>query len=617
MTVRIYLLLGLTCSAMPCFAQPNASGPLSGSVSLGVRSVDVSGTPAKFREDVNLDDGVRLLNADFSYIPANGSDQAIDRMELQANNLGGDPFESVHFGARKYGVYNLKLDHRRSEYYYEDTILPVALASVSGSTGGDFHRFDFVRVRDSAALDIHISPATQLMLGLQHQTRSGDSTTTLDIARDEFEFERPLDESLNTLNIGLRHAFENVTIIFDEQLGQFENASELFLPGASAGQNVTDLAELQFFRLDQSYDYDSRGHTLTVLADPSSRLNIKTSVHREDIELDMRAREESLGTDFSGAPLVTATSGPARVQRELGHASVDVAYSLGERVRLIGGVRSSSLDQDGGIVFGLDQGTGQTQIDTDGYEIGVEFAIRSNVIVATGWSTESRDAWFGHSLGASVASENRSTDRDGYFARLLYRADSGLEVTVSLEDNSIDQPFTLATPSASQRYKFRLRQRWSNGIAFVGSHRRTDVENDTSGWLADTEQTDLSISYSKAGLSVSAGLGAVDVAREISQLVTAGTRQDLFSIAYQADSTFGNVSASWSLNDRYTVGGDIRTYQNRGSYSLDRDDLRAFLRVALTDRYELQVNYRNLDYTEDQFDAYDASIVELALGLKL
>ena len=55
------------------------------------------------------------------------------------------PVRDIHFGVRKYGAYHLRLDRRRSEYFYDDTILPATLASFSGSTGGDFHRFDFER----------------------------------------------------------------------------------------------------------------------------------------------------------------------------------------------------------------------------------------------------------------------------------------------------------------------------------------------------------------------------------------------------------------------------------------------------------------------------------------
>ena len=172
------LALAFALTIAPAVAQQApVSAPstpaLTGSTSLGVRSVDLTGTEAKYREDVNLDDGVRLFGVHLSYVPRVG-EAPVDRIDLDADNLGGDPFESIHLGVRKYGAYNLKLDRRRSAYFYDDTILPAALASVSGSTGGDFHTFDFERIRSTAALDIDVTPATKCRSG--SSARRGPAT---------------------------------------------------------------------------------------------------------------------------------------------------------------------------------------------------------------------------------------------------------------------------------------------------------------------------------------------------------------------------------------------------------------------------------------------------------
>jgi hypothetical protein len=605
----------VACIAAPCLAQEAENSPFSGSVSLGARSVEVGGAETKFKEDVNLDDGVRLFDVTISYLPEGDEDTTIDRLEFDARNLGGDPFESVHFGVRKFGAYSLKLDHRRSQYFYEDTILPPALASVTGSTGGDFHHFDFERIRDTAALDIDLSPATQLSIGLEHQSRAGASTTTLDFERDEFELDRPLDESLDALTVGIRHAWTNVTLIVEEQVRSFENSSELFLPGASAGQNVSDPAELQFFMLDQSYDYDSRDHSLRLLADPTPRLNLQAGWRRDDLDLTMRASERSLGTNFAGVPASSDVSGPADVGRDIEIGTLDFGWTIGERARLVGGTRSSTLEQSGTLLFGADEGAGAWDIDTDGFELGVEVAVLPNLVATAGWSTETRETTYSHALNAAAVSEFSSTDRDGYFARLLFNTGQGFEVTASIEDQSIDDPFTLATASGSRRYGLRLRRRWDNGISVSGNHKRTDVENDLSAWSADTEQTDLRISYRRDRLDLSGGYGRVDVTRAVDRLVTAGTRQDLFAIAYEAESEFVDASARWELNSRFAVGGDLRSYDNRGSFAIARDDLRAFLDVKLSRDYTLQIQYRDLDYSEDSFDAYDAEILEVAVRL--
>ena len=602
----------LALAIAPAFAQQTTA--LTGSASLGVRSVDITGTEAKYREDLNLDDGVRLFGVHLSYVPPVG-EAPVDRIQLDADNLGGDPFESMRLDVRKYGAYHLKLDRRRSEYFYDDTILPAALGSVSGSTAGDFHTFDFERIRSTASLDIDVTPATQVSVALERQTRKGDSATTLSIERDEFDLEKPLDESLNALNLGVRHAWKRVTMIVDEQVRDFENTSELFLPGASPGRNGADAAELQFFRFDQSYDYSSRSHGLRVMAEPTDRLDLAAGWRLEDLELDLRGDEQARGTSAAGLPYATSRSGPGDIDRAIEITDLTVGFAATERIRLVGALRRSALDQDGALDIGTNTGASEWDVATDGYELGAELALSPAVTVAAGWSGEARTTAYGWSYDADAAGENSSTDRAGYFARLTFASTGGLELSASVEDNSIDDPFTLASPTSSLRYKVTARQRWTSGLSLSGSYRNTDVDNDRSNWLADTEQATIRLVYQRPRLQLSTGYTRVDVARRVEQSVAAGSRITLFAIDYAAASTFRDASAHWRLNDRYSIGGDLRSYENRGSFEVGRDDWRAVLDVRVAEAYSLQVAYRSLDYVEDAYDSYDAGILELSFGL--
>jgi hypothetical protein len=610
--------LGCVLASAPASAQqsPPPADAFTGSVSLGVRSVDVDGTEAKYREDVNLDDGPRVFGVRLRYAAPTG-ETPVDRVELDAANLGGDPFESIHLGVRKYGTYDLRLDRRRSEYFYDDTILPAAVASVIGSTGGDFHTFDFERVRSTAAVDIEATPRTRVSLGLENQTRTGDSTTTLTVERDEFELEKPLDESLNTASVGVRHAWEHVTLIADEQVRNFENTSELFLPGASAGRNPADTASLQFFTFDQSYDFAVRSHSLRVLAAPAPRLDLEAGWRLDDLDLDSSGNEQAGGTSAAGVPFATSRSGPGTVGRDIEIVDAAVRFSFTERVHLVSAARRSRLEQTGDLAIGANVGASVWDIATDGYEIGAELALSSVVTITAGWSRESRSTTYGWTFDAVAAGRDVETHRAGYFARLMLELASGLEVTASVEDNSIDDPFTLASPTSSTRYKATARWRWDNGLSLSANYRRTNVDNDVSSWLADTEQADARLIYQRPRLRLSGGYTRIDLDRSVQQAVTAGARVTLFAIDYAAQSSFRDASGRWEVGDRFAIGGDLRAYDNRGSFGIARDDYRAFFDVRIKDQYSLQAAYRDLEYVEDAYDAYDATILEVAFGLRL
>ena len=117
----------------------------------------MTGDETRYRQDVNLDDGVRVLDFGLHYVPAE-RDSAVDRIEFDAASLGGDPYEQLHLEVRKYGGYELNVDHRKSQYFYDDTIVPAALQNITSATGGDFHTFDFERVRESAKFSLELRP---------------------------------------------------------------------------------------------------------------------------------------------------------------------------------------------------------------------------------------------------------------------------------------------------------------------------------------------------------------------------------------------------------------------------------------------------------------------------
>jgi hypothetical protein len=266
-------------------------------------------------------------------------------------------------------------------------------------------------------------------------------------------------------------------------------------------------------------------------------------------------------------------------------------------------------------MLGTNLGASVWDIETDGFEVGAEIAVSSTLVVAAGWSSEWRATTYGWTYNSRGVGETVDTDRTGYFTRLMLSLTNGLELNASVEDDSIDDPFTLASPTASRRYKVGVRRRWSSGVSLAGNYRQTDVDNDRSNWLADTEQADLRLIYQRPRLLLSAGYTTIDLARSVEQSVTAGARVTVFTIAYAADSTFIDASARWRLNDRFAIGGDLRSYDTGGSFALTRDDYRAFLDVHVGSTYLLQIAYRDVDYVEDAYDAYDVGILELAFGV--
>jgi hypothetical protein len=76
---------------------------------------DVRGNNNVYRSMVNLGEGFRLFNADFSL---RGSGKMFDHLDLNLNGWGGEPYNTARFSMGKTDKYELSLDYRRHEYFF-------------------------------------------------------------------------------------------------------------------------------------------------------------------------------------------------------------------------------------------------------------------------------------------------------------------------------------------------------------------------------------------------------------------------------------------------------------------------------------------------------------------
>ena len=590
---------------------------VEGEIAIGYRNVSVDGSRAKYDQDVNLDDGARLFDLRLSIRPDDASPLTPDAVTLDARNLGGDPFEQLRLDVRKYGRYAFRANRRRSAWFYDDILVLPADASIEGSTGGDFHRFDVERVHDDVSLTIEATERAQFVIGFDRQRKTGESTTTLDISRDEFELDAPVDETLETWRIGARYRWPSLRLSLDERIRDYASLGERFLPGFSVGENPGDLTTVDFYFLDEPYRFRSYEHTATVHFEPGQRFRSTARILVGDLDLDTDVEERSGGIDFMGNPFSTDIAGGGSIERESTAQSLDLSYSVTDRIDLIAGLRHRSLDQVGAIDFGTAEGgTSRWDIENQAYDLGIAVAPRDDLTLAAGWRRERRDLFFrDQQAGADPVTEAERSDADLFYATLDYRPMPGLGVSLSLNDRQIDDPFSLATPADARRFRIRARWKGDNGFSAVVSHLHTTRDNDVAQWSHDSSQTSLRIAYSSESLLVSAGTTRADVDRDYMRLVTGGFRQDLFDVAYSADTSYDDLLVRWSARERLDIGAALRRYDNDGSFPVQRDDFRLFASIGIAEGYVLDLSWREIDYEEAAIEAYDAGLFEAVLRL--
>lgn len=607
---------------VPSFAAADEVSNFTGAFRIGYRSVDVGGAESKYREDLDYDDGARLFAFRFELKPEN--DRFVDLVTLDVGNLGGDPFESIYFGVRKFGKLDFAYSRTKSDYFYEDTILPVSQSNPSLSNAGDFHTFDFDRVRDRATFGFQLAPRAKLDVGFERFTKRGESTTTLDIQRDEFELDRPIDESYDNLRVGFEYAWERATLIVEEQVREYENHYEVFLPGQSLGENPDDATILDFFFLDQPYSYDSLQHTVRLNARPNDRWIVTAAAVVQTLELDIDAVETSQGIDFRGNPFSTDAIGAGDIDRDTQMVEIDLSYLVNDRVAIIAGARRHQLDQDGRFRFADGLNLGDWDIETTGAEVGVEVAATPALTLAAGVSFESRDVEHDASDGGGpLEPETSTTDRDGVFARLAWRPNKRFHLEASYETSTIDDPFTLTSPTDRDRLRLSAEYKHVSGFYARGTYVAQQLENDEGNWDVDRDQITARFGYRRDGLDVAAGYTTYDVDRVADRTVTTlpgfgGGVSFPFPIFFEAESDFLDARLRYRTNDRVTLGVDLRQYETDGVFALERDDLRAYCELTLAEGYLIHLGYRTVDYDEDaaSFDDYDADILEVSVGYR-
>jgi hypothetical protein len=616
---KCILVVALAVLLIPASQAAAEEGDFTGQITTGFRLVDVGGQANKYMEDINLESGPRLFDLRFEFVPHAGFRNAVDRVNVDLDNFGGDPFESLSIGVRKHGAY--KFDYRRtkSTYFYNDIILPVSeVVDVSKAQAGDFHHFNFDRIRDVATLNMDFNQNARANFGFERFTKMGESTTSYDIARDEFEFDKPVHESMNTYSGGIEYSWDKVTIAFDEKVQDYENMFHVFLPGGSIGEDVEDDAELDTYVLDQPYDYLSLEHTIRAMARPNEQMNVKFAGVFQDLDMDVAGTESYTGINYDSTALDFSVSGTGGIDRKINLFDIDAAYSVSEMVAVTGGFRYHKLDQDGQLVWGGEDNIGNWDIKTTGVEAGAEIFVSPEVTAHGGILYEKRETEIALTFEGEELEhhEEEPTKNTGFVAGIGWDPVPEFDMNFDLEINTFDDPFTLASPTDRKRYRVKAMYRLENGLSVSGNFMFKDYENSNSNWTADNKQLNVRLGYQQEIAAVSFGYGMVMGERAIDQVVTGGSRTGTLNIFYEVDSKFVDGRASVKANDKVSLGGSFRYYKNDGSFGIERKDIHTWIDFNCPQGYVIHLGYKWIDFNETDFDwdDYDSNIGEVSFG---
>jgi hypothetical protein len=225
-------LLGAVLLLAPTVASGQAI-PLE--LEIGYRFVDVDGNDDMYRSQINDDEGILLRSLTFATGTVGGS--FVDSLRVDAFDLGAGPAGRFRLEAGKTGLYRLRVDYRRMEFF---SALP-AFANpllARGIIPGQ-HTYDRTRHLLDAEVEILPNAVFSPIVGYSLNRYEGPARTTYDVGGDEFRLASDLEDTEQEARIGVAFRTENISGRIVQGWRQFKETERLTLaPGEGAGNNA-------------------------------------------------------------------------------------------------------------------------------------------------------------------------------------------------------------------------------------------------------------------------------------------------------------------------------------------------------------------------------------------
>jgi len=600
-----------------------------GDFSFGYRAVSTSGAFDRYREQINLDKGVRLFNFDLTYLSTGGVKGLFDRLDLNAHNLGGDPHESFGLSVQKYGTYRFKYDHRKSTYFYAD------LDQYSPGAPFDRNGFNFDRVSDSGAFTLSLTKDLGVFLSFDRFTRTGTSVQGLNLDRIELETIKPVSEKMTEIAGGVDLHAGRYSLAFEQRYQEYHNANSLSLPGpADGGPDATVPTVYDFYRLSEPYNFKTNRSNVRFTARPLDSLFVRGSVQISGQKTDLSYSEQAAGVHYLNSGFATDLSGTGRFTRDIRLYDFDLTYFLFKKLAIVGAARYDNFKQSGTFSVEGEPTTSAFGFHTLGIEGGLQFQLSPRFSLTAGYRNERRKL-----TNLTTVTYADETVRNGLFGNVRTEL-KNLKLTLDYQHGNFNDPYTLLSPTRYDRFRGTLKFELEN-LSLSGSYVMTRTKNEIPGgvnfrilfapdhssdlWKGSNDQFNVRLGYRSDKVSASIGYSWMNFKADSDRLIafdsywTGGAGTFPWSIHYKGLSTLLDASLDVSVDPSWRLGGYFNDSRNSGSWPLDQTTFRGSIEYSFSHGFATQLSFRAVDFREKASglvvdNNFKAGIWELSFG---
>jgi opacity protein-like surface antigen len=612
----IFLALILTAfvfsTAMSLQAQEQSKN-LYGKFLFGYRFVDTTGTVERYKQDINLDDGLRLFSFNLQIMPNETFKNLFDRIDLNMYNFGGDPYETFRINIQKSGKYKFQYDRRKSNYFYADQY------EVGGGHLYNPFTFNFDRTMDNMHFKLWLHKYVDVYVDFNRYTKKGDSTVSLDINRIEFEFDKPIEENYKQIALGIDFHLKNFSFLFEERVMDYENTNSLFLPGATdGGPGARYPSTLNYFFLDQPYDLKTYTHTFKATGRAFDKLFITAFAQISNQEMDLSYAEEADGINFLGRFFTYDQGGSGNFERDINLFDFDVTYLIFDNLAAVAAFRFNDFSQEGFLTIDGEKENAMLKYNNKAAEGGLQYEFSSRMTLTAGYRYEVREL-----DGTETVTFEEKTTRNGLFGNIRWDVKT-FKITADYQFGDYNDPYTLISPTSYHRLRFTAKARVDQ-FNFSGSYlwNKSESEVYEDRWDSTKNQLSLRAGYHGKKIQVFAGYSLIDVEHKGNRIIAypptwTGSGSFPWDILYEGQSNLLDASLSADLAGNWALGGYANVYWNRGFWEIDRVMFKAYVEYTFSSGLVSQIGYRYVDFEEklSGFNDYSANILEISFGYR-
>jgi hypothetical protein len=211
----------------------------------GYRFATVGGDLGMYRSVANYGDGVRLLAGSISVVSKDGHGKWFDRIQLNTQGLGGDPYEFASLRIEKNHWYRYDMIWRESDYFNPALTI----------SGGE-HAENTTRTMQDHDLTLFPQSNFKFFLGYSRNVDNGPTLSTVelfDVRGDEYPVFANIREEQNEYRLGGEITFAGWRLNVLRGWEDYKQDTPTSVTVPEVGNNPTDLNTLTSLQRTEPY----------------------------------------------------------------------------------------------------------------------------------------------------------------------------------------------------------------------------------------------------------------------------------------------------------------------------------------------------------------------------